>query len=70
MKQLFNLFAVALMVAAISVAGCGDKKEGGGDTKTDDAKGSEKKDDNASMPSPSANGMVATKVSLPEMDWA
>lgn len=73
MKQLFKLIPVILMVAAISVAGCGDK---GGDKKDDKKGGSdttESKDKGASnTPATSSDTatMVAVNVALPKMDWA
>lgn len=60
MKQLFKLFPAILMIAAISVAGCGDKgdaKKGGTDTKTD-AK-SDAKDDKGATNTPAASEPVA-----------
>ena len=60
MKQLFKLFPAILMIAAISVAGCGDKgdaKKGGADTKTD-AK-SDAKDDKGATNTPAASEPVA-----------
>ena len=65
MKQILKLIPVMLMITAIAVAGCGDKKE----KKGDDKKGAdtEKKEDSAAN-TPAADGIVATKVSLPGMD--
>lgn len=57
-----------LMITAISVAGCGDKKDAdsgdkGGDKASENDKGSA-----AKTTSPTGD-MVVTKVSLPNMHW-
>lgn len=82
MKQLFKLIPAILMIAAISVAGCGDKggaKKGDADPKTDTK--TDAKDDKGAANTPAASApvastdatadskFVATKVSLPNMHW-
>ncbi len=70
MKQVFKFIPVILMVAAVSVAGCGEKAGSGGDKAgTGTTESGEKGASNTLDNSTSTVSFVATDVELPKMHW-